>query len=299
MSRTAGGGQTYANALITGATSGIGRAFAHALPDDTGLLLTGRDAGKLASLAADLVRPGRPVETLAADLAEETQVIAVADWAEAAGVDLLINNAGIGRLGRIVDHSLETERNTAAVNVLAVLLLTRSLLPGMLRRASTANRRCGVIVVSSTTAFSTVPFFATYAATKAFDLSFAEALAEEMRGEPVDVLALCPGATRTDFGASAGFGGDIPGAADPATVARDGLAALGRQTVKITGLIDQAALGPMLLPRRAVTGLVGTAMRVLNATTGALRKRNGAFARGEGPYSSSDPYGSAGGPDVD
>ena len=94
--------------------------------------------------------------------------------------------------------------------------------------------------------------------------SFAEALAEELRREPVDVLALCPGATRSAFGARAGYrSGDLPGSADPQDVAAHGLAALGRQSVFVAGLLNQAALGPVVLPRRLVTGAVGLAMRLV------------------------------------
>lgn len=256
--------RSYRRALVTGATSGIGEAFARELAPSTDVLLTGRDTVRLAELARELGRPGRKVETLAADLSLEADVLRVANWAEGHGVDLLVNSAGVGHLGKIVDHSVADERDIVAVNVTALLLLTRLLIPGMMERARDRGGRAAVIIVSSTVAFSAVPYFATYAATKSFGLSFAEALGEEMRGEPLDVLALCPGATRTAFGSRAGFGERrIPGAADPRTVARDGLRALGRQPVKVSGVVDQAALGPLVLRRCALTGVVGTAMRVL------------------------------------
>ncbi len=265
----------HRRALITGASSGIGSAFARELPEATDLLLTGRDAPRLEALAVELTRPGRRVATKVADLAVEADVADVAAWADAEEIDLLINNAGMGQLGGVLDHSLAAERDTVAVNVVATLMLTRALAPGMIARARSAGGRAGVVILSSTAAFSAVPFFTTYAATKAFGLSFAEGLADELRGEPIDVLALCPGATRTAFGERAGFGtGGVPGATDPRTVARDGLRALGRQTVKITGTIDQATLGPLLLPRRTVTTLVGTAMRLVNSAMGA-RPRSG------------------------
>ena len=101
------------------------------------------------------------------------------EHAEAFGIDLLINNAVVGRLGRFLDNSVELERQTVLLNVVAVVDLTRRLLPGMLQRARAARRHAGIIVVSSTAAFAPVPFFATYAASKAFDLQFTEALAED------------------------------------------------------------------------------------------------------------------------
>jgi uncharacterized protein len=257
----------FRRALVTGATSGIGAAFAEALPATTDLLLTGRNEEKLAEVARRLAREGRTVEIVTADLADEREVERLIEHAEAFGVDLLINNAGVGHLGRIVDNTAKVERDTAAVNVLAVVLLTRRLLPGMIARARDTGSRAGIIILASTAAFTAVPYFATYAASKAFNLSFAEALGEEMRGEPVDILALCPGATRTSFGGSAGFTGmAVPGAADPRTVARQALRALGQQRIKVTGNINEAALAPFLLPRRLATCGIGALMRIVTAT---------------------------------
>ena len=251
-------------ALVTGATSGIGAAFAETLPSTTDLLLTGRNKEKLEEAARRLAREGRTVDIVVADLADERDIERLIGHADAFGVDLLINNAGAGRLGRIVDNAAKAERDTVAINVLATVLLTRGLLPGMIARARSTGNRAGIIILASTAAFTSVPYFATYAASKAFDLSFAEALGEEMRDEPVDVLALCPGATRTSFGGSAGFsGGTLPGAADPQTVARQALRALGRQRIKVTGSVSKAAFGPFLLPRRVVTFGIGALMRVV------------------------------------
>lgn len=266
--------------LVTGATSGIGAAFAEALPATTELLLTGRNKEKLENAARRLAVGGRRVDTVVADLADEGDVERLIAHADAFGIDLLINNAGVGRLGRVIDNSAKAERDVAAVNVLAVVLLTRGLLPGMIDRARSAGGRAGVIIVASTAAFTSVPYFATYAASKAFDLSFAEALGDEMRGEPMDVLALCPGATRTSFSGSAGFTATgVPGAADPRAVARQALRALGRQRIKVTGSVSEAAFAPFLLPRRAATFGIGALMRILSATTaapgGERRERTG------------------------
>ena len=199
--------RNYRRALVTGATSGIGAAFAEELPVRTDLLLTGRDLQRLSQAAERLARPGRTIETHSADLTDVGARDRLVEHAEAFGVDLLVNNAGIGRLGRFLDNPADVERKTVLLNVVAVVDLTRRLLPGMLERARAGRRRAGLIVVSSTTAFAPVPFFATYAASKAFALQFTEALAEELCGEPIDVLALCPGATRTAFGRHAGSSG--------------------------------------------------------------------------------------------
>lgn len=260
-------GGRYQRAVVTGASSGIGTAFAEALPLTTDLLLTGRNKEKLEEAARRLAADGRRVEIVVADLAVEREVEQLIEQADAFGVDLLINNAGVGRLGRIIDNPAKAERDTAAINVLAVVLLTRRLLPGMIARARSTGGRAGIIIVASTAAFTPVPYFATYAASKAFDLSFAEALGEEMRDEPVDVLALCPGATRTRFGGSAGFTGmDLPGAANPQTVARQALRALGRQRIKVTGSVSGPVFSPFVLPRRVAAMGIGVLMRLLATT---------------------------------
>jgi short-subunit dehydrogenase len=252
----------FRRALVTGATGGIGEAFATCLAETSDLLLTGRDAERLAAAQERLSRPGRTIETIVADLSEPAGRNALVARAEAFELDLLVNNAGVGRFGRFLDSPPGAETDTALVNVVAVVDLTHRLLPGMRTRAQASGGRAGVIIVASTAAFAPVPFLATYAASKAFDLQFAEALAEEVRGEPIDVVALCPGATRSRFAARAGFDRAIPGAADPMEVARDGLAALGRDTVRLSGLVNQAALGPAVLPRRLMTGAIGLAMRM-------------------------------------
>jgi Short-chain dehydrogenases of various substrate specificities len=259
----------FQRALITGATSGIGAAFADQLAPTTGLLIPGRNAGRLAATERRLLRPGRTVETMLADLADPASVDALAARADAFGIDLLINNAGLGPVGPFIDNDEALERATVMVNVVALVTLTRRLLPGMLQRAKKMDRRAGLIIVASTAAFAPVPYFATYTASKAFDLNFAEAIAEELRREPIDVVALCPGPTRTAFGTGAGFGMEsLPGAADPAGVARAGLAGLGRGTVRVSSQLGQAAMTPVVWPRRVLTGALGAAMRVM-----ATRKR--------------------------
>lgn len=225
---------TYDFALITGASSGIGEAFARELPRETGLLLTGRDGARLEALAAELGGDGRRVETLVADLAEEAGRAALIARAEGLPLDLLVNNAGLGHFGALADSTAAREAEMIQVNCLAPVLLTHALLPGMLARAEQNGRRAGVVIVASTAAFFPLPRLATYSATKAFDLSFAESLAGELRGKPADVLALCPGPTRSNFFARAGLAGMGP-MASAGQVAREGLAALGRRLVHVVG----------------------------------------------------------------
>ena len=252
----------YTFAVITGASSGIGAAFARLLPAETGLLLTGLDAARLSELKESLAQGGRRVETVAADLADAEGRARLVDTALSLPVDLLITDAGLGRLGPIAENPAEIERVMVEVNVVAVAILTRALLPGMLARASATGRRAGIIITSSTAAFQPLPYLATYGATKAFDLFYAEALAGELRKRPVDVLALCPGATDTAFFGRAGISQSILGhLATPERVAREGLEALGRKTVHVVGAVNKlSAVLARLAPRQLVTGMAGRIM---------------------------------------
>lgn len=243
----------YRTALITGATSGIGAAFSDALPRDTNLLLTGRDEARLAEEATRHAAEGRRVETVAADLATEDGRAAVVEAARASRVDLLINNAGFGIYGPSLENGRRAELDMIAVNVTAVVDLIQCLVPEMVERARGDGSRAGLIVVSSTIAFVPMPMFATYAATKTFELSYAEALAEEMSDAPIDILTLCPGATRTNFFKRAGIADGFDWRAeDPAAVARKGLVALGRRRVLVSRGSLRVALTPVSLPRRIV-----------------------------------------------
>ncbi|MGK7870818.1 SDR family NAD(P)-dependent oxidoreductase [Falsiroseomonas sp. E2-1-a20] len=210
----------------------------------------GTDA--LAALAAGLSGVDRKVEVIAADLATEDGLDAVATRAGEFGVDLLVLNAGTGRFGDFLAQPEAALRETVGVNVLAPAVLARRLLPGMIERARTAGRRTGVIVVSSNTAFAPVPRLAAYAASKAFDLSLAEALAAELATEPVDVLALCPTATQSRFADRAGWGRGIPGAQSPRHVAGAALRALGRQRTLVLGPISGTLLTAPALVRAAI-----------------------------------------------
>ena len=252
----------YQSALITGASSGIGAAFARALPHSTDLLLTGRDATQL-RLVADSVRAkGRKVETLLADLAQDQGRQTVIAVAQEARIDLLINNAGLGVLGRVLDHDPALERAMMVVNMLAPAVLTRALLPAMLERAQKSKKRPAVILTASLAGFMPLPYFATYAASKSFDLHYAEALAEEMRGQ-VDVLALCPGPVRTRFGERAGMKARLERIGmEPDYIATAALKTLGRRSVRVIGFVNQiATLAPRFFPRAWLRFLAGRSVK--------------------------------------
>lgn len=267
--------RVYRSALITGASSGIGAAFARVLGATTDLVLTARAADALEAVKQEIYRahPARSITVVPADLTSEAGLAAVIAAGEAAGIDLLVNNAGMGVLGPVLESDPAQLTQLLRLNVEAPARLSRGLAPGMIARArgaaadgaSDVAGRAGVIDVSSSAAFAPVPNFAAYAASKAFLLSFSEALREELRGEPVDVLTLCPGATRSDFGARAGYeGGQLPFAADPERVARAALGAIGRIPTLATGP-EGAVLTPAALGRSAIAGALGAATRRLTA----------------------------------
>ncbi len=228
---------TYRAALITGASSGIGEAFARALPSETDLLLTGRQELPLEKLVAELSRAGRRVTYTVADLACHEGLNRVITAAEEFDIDLLINNAGLGYFGEIAVNPSKAEAEMVLVNVVATTALSSALLPGMLRRAEMLGQRAGIIIVASVVSFFPLPWMTTYAATKAFDLMYALGLAEELRGRPVDVLALCPGSTASRFAERAGSPTRLALLGHTsAQVASAGLAALGRRHVLVVGL---------------------------------------------------------------
>ena len=235
-------------ALITGATSGIGAAFADVLQAETNLLLTGRREARLEAAARQLSMPGRRVEYVAADLTTSTGRSALIDRADAAGIDLFVCNAGAGVYGPFLSNKASEELDALELNVIACVQLVRGLLPGMLSRAHERGKRAGIVIVTSRAALGPVPELATYAASKAFQLRFAQALADELKGEPIDVLALCPSFTNTEFFRNSGTPRPTRAMMPAVTVARDALSSLGRRAVHFCGnRLQVFALMEMLL----------------------------------------------------
>lgn len=190
--------------IITGASSGIGEAFAHQLAaKGRNLLLVARSEDKLISICNEIGRTSNiRAQYLALDLAQPEASAILFEEAQKRGlnVDMLINNAGVGSMEDFLQLNLERELKMIDLNVKAVVELTYRFLKPM--RA----QKQGVIVnVASTAGFQPVPFMSTYAATKAFVLSFSEALWEENRPHGILVMALCPGVTETNFFEAAGI----------------------------------------------------------------------------------------------
>jgi short-subunit dehydrogenase len=241
-------------ALVTGASAGIGVALARDLAaSGTHLVLTARRKDRLEELAKELrAAHGVMTEVFAADLADPNASEKIFAFTQEHGleVDLLINNAGFGRYGEF--HSVEKQRllDMVQVNCNAVVHLTRLYLPQMV-----ARRRGDVLILASTASFQAVPYISTYAATKAFDLLFAEGLAEEMKPYGIRVCALCPGSTESEFHAVSGQEKFQRSAETAEKVARTGLKALAAgKSYVISGLGNYlGAHGERLVPRRFVT----------------------------------------------
>ena len=225
-------------ALITGASAGLGVDFARQLAaKGRPLVLVARRKDRLEALAAelgnaraidlDLGLPGA-ADRLMADLAAHDE-----------HVDLLVNNAGFGLTGRFDQLDGKRQRQIVDLNCGALTDLAHAVLPGMIERKSGA-----ILNVASTAAFQPGPGMAVYFATKAYVLSFSEALYEEVKGQGVVVSALCPGPTATEFGQVAGFKpGGLPSkvAADSASVVRAGREGLERgKAVVIPGLMNKS-----------------------------------------------------------
>jgi short-subunit dehydrogenase len=217
-------------ALITGASSGIGEQFARQLAArGHDLVLVARRADRLEQLAGELSTDAHPVPC---DLA--TDAASLRDRVAELGVevDLLVNNAGFGTAGPFLDQDPGRDAEQVRVNCEAIVTLTHAFLPGMVERG-----RGGIINVASSAGMQPIPYESVYAATKAFAISFTDALHTELRGSGVRVLAVNPGPVPTEWQGVAGYGPDrvgvVPGEIPADQVVRESLAAYerGRRSV--------------------------------------------------------------------
>jgi short-subunit dehydrogenase len=248
--------------LVTGATGGLGRCFAeHFAAEGAQLILTARSREKLQRLASELPNPcGVPPMIFDCDLSDPDSAGRLHDAVQKSGraVDILVNNAGLGWCGHFEEVSWGRLREMTEVNILSLVRLTRFFVPSMLTRG-----RGGILNVASTAAFQPMPFLSLYAASKAFVLSFTEALWGEYQGRGLRILAVCPGHTRTDFHREAGFRPEeIFFLATPERVVRKTLRVF--RTSNKPSVIDGfrnawLAMGYRILPRRwliAVTKMI-------------------------------------------
>jgi short-subunit dehydrogenase len=246
--------------LITGASSGIGLELARVFAEHGhDVVLVARSEGKLQSLAAELKTRDVRAHVIVADLSAPGAAKALVDRVRdlALEIDVLVNNAGYGVYGPFLETSLDAELAMIQVNIVALTELTKRLLPPMV-----ARKRGKILNVASTAAFLPGPLMAVYYATKAYVLSFSEAIANELEGTGVTVTALCPGPTASGFQAAAHLeesrlvaGKTLPTSRE---VARAGYDALMRGTpVYVHGLSNKLTVQlPRLFPRRVITKVV-------------------------------------------
>jgi short-subunit dehydrogenase len=243
-------------ALITGASAGLGVEFARQLSGQGyRLVLAARRKDRLDELAKELGK----ARAVAIDLSNKDSAARLLADLEANGetVDLLVNNAGFGLIGRFAELDARRERQMIDLNVGTLTDLCRAVAPAMIARKSGA-----ILNVASTAAFQPGPKMAVYFATKAFVLSLSEALHEELKPHGVKVSCLCPGPTRTEFGDVAGFRGNgmfDKVAMDAPAVVKAGLDGIEKnKAVVVPGLINKAgALSGRFAPRAVVRKIAG------------------------------------------
>jgi hypothetical protein len=243
--------------LLTGASGGIGYELAKLFArDHHNLVLVARSADKLAQVANELQVYGVTIKTIAVDLATPFAPRFLFDQLQDTPIDILINNAGFGAHGEFARMSEQEILGQIHLNITALTELTRLFLPAMVQRRSGR-----IMNVASTAAFQPGPLMAVYYATKAYVLSFSEAIANELRGSGVAVTCFCPGATHTGFARRAGTENSRlfkqVGAMSAEKVAHDGYRALmAGRTVAISGAHNRVvAQSVRFAPRKMVTAL--------------------------------------------
>lgn len=256
-------------ALITGASSGIGfelaKLFAASHYD---LILVSRSEDALNEIAEDLAsKQGISCMVIAADLADPKAPETVWQMVEEAGleVDILVNNAGFGLYGSFHETELERELDMIQLNIATLTELTKRALPGMLKR-----KRGRILNVASTAAFQPGPLMAVYYATKAYVLSFSEAIGEELAASGITVTALCPGPTESNFQVTANMGSsnmikswELPPATKVALAGFRGLMR-GRRIV-VPGFRNKVGIQAVrFTPRRVVTRIVQRLQRSID-----------------------------------
>jgi len=251
-------GSSRRTALITGGSGGIGLELAKVLArNGFDIVLVARKRDALEAAAGQLEgKFNINAHVFAADLRRQEAPQAIFDFLrnENVPIEVLVNNAGFGLGGEFADTDLDRELEMIQVNIAALTQLTKLFLPAMIKRKSGK-----ILNVASTAAFQPGPLMSVYYATKAYVLSFSEALAEELRETGVTVTALCPGPTKTDFAATAQVGQSrlftLFGVADAASVAEFGFQAMMQgKRVAIPGIRNKlVAESHRFFPRNLVT----------------------------------------------
>jgi uncharacterized protein len=246
-------------AVVTGASAGLGEHFARQLAQlGQKVVLVARRGEKIEALAVELQqRHGLEARVLPLDLGAEGAVEILDERTSDLDVGLLVDNAGFGYMGRLLDQDPDRLAEMVHLNCTVTLLAAQRF-----ARRFVARGGGGIIVSASLAGFQATPFMAAYGATKGFDLLFSEGFGQELKGTGVDVLALCPGSTRTEFGKVAGSNGK-GGGMRPEPVVAEALRALGRKPVVVTGWGNKTVghVVNRIFPRRFVTAMSGVAIR--------------------------------------
>lgn len=255
--------------LVTGASAGLGEGFAEALAKQGhDLILVARDSARLAAIARRLeAAHGVTVTALSIDLTEAGAVAGLMAEIEQLGLTIthLINNAGFGLRGAFAEMDGPSQARMIDLNCRVVVELTHAVLPGLI-----AAGRGGVLNVASTAAFQPGPWMAVYYASKAFVLSFSEAVHDEVKDRGVTVAALCPGPTRTEFFDRAEMKDSVLSrymTGEPEQVIRDGLAALrANRAVVVSGPLNAAiATSIRFTPRPLARWIAGSLQKARSA----------------------------------
>lgn len=245
-------------ALISGASAGLGEEYAKQLAaQGMNLVLLARRTDRLIALGEELKQAhGIEYRAVSADLADPDFLPPVADQTEDLEIGLLINNAGFTNSGDFLDNDLAAEIRLVDVNCRAAVILAHHYGQGMRER-----KRGGIIFTASIAGFVGIPFWANYSASKSFDLKLAEALGAELKPHGVDVMALCPGATRTEFATYDGLISQVM-TMDAGPVVRGALKGLGRKRSWVAGFINRMnVFTTRFLPRKWNSVLFGFVVR--------------------------------------
>jgi uncharacterized protein len=263
-------------ALITGASTGIGRAFALELAKrGMSVILVARSEDKLRVLATEIAKTYKVrAEVIVSDLGEAGAAQDVYQQVEQRklAVDLLVNNAGLGASGLFESFPAERHHQQVMVNMAALVEMSHVFLPSLLKRPG----ETAIINLASTLAFQPVPYMSVYGATKAFVLSFSEALAEENRGRGLRVQALCPGLTDTPFLQVPGQGVERNAGRTAEQVVATSLYALERNQVVVVDGAQNAWVSELyrVLPRWLMARVMGSALRPKDAAQGQTAARS-------------------------
>lgn len=245
-------------AFVSGASAGLGEGFSRQLAArGLNVALAARRQDRLEALATELENEyGIQTRVIAVDLGSENFLDVVKAKTDDLEIGLLVNNAGFTNSGEFLDNPLQQELLLVHVNIRAAMMLAHHFGQGMRER-----RRGGIIFSASIAGHAAIPFWANYSASKAYDLLLAEALGSELAKYNVDVLALCPGATRTEFEDYSGFFASFM-AMGPDKVIKQALNKLGKRRTTVVGVINlMTVMSYRLVPRRLSAWLAGKVIR--------------------------------------